>query len=186
VSVPLTDTDIALLAGEIRRGNASAFAEFFQALWPDLFRFLYRLTRDRQAAEDLTQDAFARFWLARERIDPDLGPRYYLYRIARNLAADDLSRRSRTRRASDTGGEILIHLAYDPAEAYERSLAAHRLLKSLSILPERCRAVFVLTRYHDFSYEEVARTLDISLQTVKNQMNKALSLLRKVLAEEFE
>jgi RNA polymerase sigma-70 factor (ECF subfamily) len=184
--VPLTDTDIALLAEEIRRGNAPAFEEFFHALSPELFRFLYRFTHERQAAEDLTQDAFARFWLARERINPDLGPKSYLFRIARNLAADDLSRRNRTRRESDTGGDILVQLATDPTEAYERSLTADRLQRSLSILPERCRAVFVLTRYHDLSYEEAAQTLDISLQTVKNQMNKALSLLRKALAEEIE
>lgn len=182
----LAQEDIAWIVREINLGNAAAFKKFFQELYPQLFCFLYRYTRDREAAKDLTQEAFVRFWQARERIDADLGPRFYLYRIARNLALDNAREQKRTRRTSDLAEDVLVRLSYDPSDAYNCSLAADKLQQSLSVLPERCRAVFILSRYHDFSYGEIARSLDISIQTVKNQMNKALSLLRKCLADELE
>ena len=184
--MPVTDADIALLAARVRLGDAAAFKELFHALYPEVFRFLYRYTRDRQAAEDLAQESFVRFWQARERIDPELAPKFYLYRIARNLGCDHAAEQKQTRRESDLPENVLVRLSYDPAEGYERSLLADSVQKGLSLLPERCRAVFVLARYHDFTYEEIAVSLEISLQTVKNQMNKALSRLRKHLAEELE
>lgn len=184
--MPITDADIALLAARVRQGDGAAFKELFHALFPELFRFLYRYTRDRQSAEDLVQEAFVRFWQVRDRIKPDLAPKYYLYRIARNLGLDHAEHQKQTRRESDLPESVLIRLSYDPAEGYERSLMADSVQKGLSLLPERCRAVFLLARYHDFTYQEIAVSLEISLQTVKNQMNKALSLLRKHLAEELE
>ena len=184
--MPVTDADIALLAARVRAGDAAAFKELFHALYPDLFRFLYRYTRDRQSAEDLAQETFVRLWKVRERLDPDLAPKFYLYRIARNLGIDYAADQKQTRRESDLPESVLVRLSYDPAEAYERSLLADSVQKGLSLLPERCRAVFLLARYHELSYEEIAVSLEISLQTVKNQMNKALSRLRKHLAEELE
>lgn len=185
-ALALTQEDIALIVKEINLGNSTAFKKFFLELYPEVFCFLYRYTRDREAAKDLTQEAFVRFWHARERIDADQGPRIYLYRIARNLALDNAREQKRTRRTSDLAEDILVRLSYDPSDAYDCSLAADKLQQSLSLLPERCRAVFILSRYHDFSYQQIARSLDISIQTVKNQMNKALSLLRKCLADELE
>src|SRR5512147_1279299 len=109
--MPFTDADIALLAARVRLGDAGAFKELFHALHPEIFRFLYRYTRDRQAAEDLAQEAFLRFWQARERIEPDLAPKYYLYRIARNLGLDDAARRKQTRRESDLPENVLVRLS---------------------------------------------------------------------------
>ncbi len=184
--MPLPEADIAGIVKEIHLGDASAFKKFFHGLYPDIFRFLYRYTRDQEAAKDLTQEAFVRFWQARDRINGDLAPKLYLFRIARNLAVENACRQKRTKRESDLPENLLVRLSYDPSDAYERSLAADKIQESLSLLPERCRAVFVLSRYHDLSYQEIARSLDISIQTVKNQMNKALSILRKCLAEEVE
>ena len=57
---------------------------------------------------------------------------------------------------------------------------------ALSYLPERSRAAFILSRYHDMTYEEIAETMRISLQTVKNQISKALMILRKRLCADDE
>ncbi|MBP1656098.1 MAG: polymerase ECF-type sigma factor [Bacteroidetes bacterium] len=73
------------LVHEVRLGNEAAFREFFLHMQPEVFRFLYRYTRNRQAAEDLTQESFLRFWEARDRLDPKRRPPRYVFRIAGSL-----------------------------------------------------------------------------------------------------
>jgi RNA polymerase sigma-70 factor, ECF subfamily len=181
--VHLTDGQITSLVERIRVGQQEAFQEFFYTFQPQVFRFLYRYTRDVAIAEDLTQETFINFWEARERLDPTLAAKHYLFRIARNLALQCLARRMHTVPQMLVSNDILVALSQNPQEAYEHSFAADEVHRSLHFLPERCRAVFILSRYDDMSYQEVAQTLQISLQTVKNQMNKALAILRRQLTD---
>ncbi len=179
----LTDVQIASLVERIRIGQQDAFQEFFYTFQPQVFRFLYRYTRDVAVAEDLTQETFINFWEARERLDPTLAAKHYLFRIARNLALRCSARRKHFVPQTFVSNEILVELSQNPQEAYERSFAADDIYKNLHFLPERCRAVFILSRYDDLPYQEVAKTLQISIQTVKNQMNKALAILRRQLVD---
>ncbi len=180
-----TDFDVTSLVSGIREGKEESFREFFFLYNAQVFRFLYRYTRNRVLAEDLTQETFVSYWQARERIDPAIPPHHYLYRIARN-AALQVTRSRQTLPLTQCAEDTLINFSHNPEETYARSFAADEIQKSLSLLPERCRAVFILSRYDDLSYQEIAEALQISIQTVKNQMNKALAILRKRLAEHAE
>ena len=179
----LPDGAIERMVRAIRSGDRTAFREFFFVFQPEVFRFIFRLTRDRQIAEDLTQDTFLRFWEARERLDPTAAPASYLFRIARNLVLDAADRRKPAVDIASAPEDVLIRYSRDPEEEYARRLAADEVLAALTYLPERSRVAFVLSRYHDMSYDEIAATMQISLQTVKNQVSRALTLLRKRLAE---
>jgi RNA polymerase sigma-70 factor (ECF subfamily) len=64
----------------------------------------------------------------------------------------------------------------------EHELRAH-IRQAIDRLPERCRAVFLLSRYEELSYREIAEKLDISVKTVENQMGKALKIMREQLKE---
>lgn len=167
----------------IRAGNRDAFREFFFLFQPEVFRFIFRLTRDRHIAEDLTQDAFLRFWAARDRLDATGSPASYLFRIARNLVLDDADRRKPSVDIEAAPDEVLVRYSQDPEEEYARRLAADEVLGALTYLPERSRVAFVLSRYHDMSYDEIAATMQTSVQTVKNQISRALTLLRKRLVD---
>lgn len=171
------------LVCDIRAGSVASFREFFFLFQPEVFRFIFRLTRDRQLAEDLTQDSFVRFWEARERLDPAASPASYLFRIARNLVLDETERRRPVVAMTAAPEDVLVRYSRDPEEEYARRLAADEVLQALTYLPERSRVAFVLSRYHDMSYDEIAVTMQTSLQTVKNQVSRALMLLRKRLAD---
>ena len=172
------------LVEDIRAGNEASFREFFFLFHPDVFRFIFRLTRDSRVAEDLTQDTFVRFWEVRQRLDPAGAPASYLFRIARNLVLDDAAHRLRTVDIAQAEDEVLVRYSQNPEEEYARRLATDEVLVALSYLPERSRVAFILSRYHDMSYDEIATTMSISLQTVKNQVSRALALLRKRLTDE--
>jgi RNA polymerase sigma-70 factor (ECF subfamily) len=181
----LDENTIPLLAEQIKQGDESAFEELFFRMQPNIFRFLYRFNSNREIAEDLTQETFIRFWQSREKLDSGLSPVAYLYRIARNLSLN-YSRDEKSTEPIGAATDYLISFFTNPEKEFEDSCLVDDFQKAIMTLPKRCREVFILSRYHDMSYSEIAETLEIALQTVKNQMNKAIAILRKRLSDYLE
>ncbi len=179
-----TNTIDELVRG-IKCGDRLAFKNFYYLMQPSIFRFLFRYTADISASKDLLQDTFIKFWEKRSELDESGSPKAYLYRIARNLALNHVSR-SKKRMDSFNEENPLIQLAKNPQLDCEMKFLLSDLQKSIILLPERCRVIFILSRYHDFDYQEIADILNISIQTVKNQMSKSLSLLRNNLSHYLE
>jgi len=169
------------LLGRIKNDDENSFKEFFFLYQPGVFHFLYRYTLDCETAKDLTQETFIRFWLHRRDIDLSICSNAYLYRIARNLSINYSLKNSRTSRLEDEEN-TLIRLSRNPETEYDSVFFMDDYQKAIEKLPERCRATFILSRFSGFDYSEIAGILGVSLQTVKNQMNKALSVLKKLLA----
>ena len=69
-------------------------------------------------------------------------------------------------------------LSIDEDEAEERSQAEARLWTALDSLPEKCRQVFIMSKRDGLKYEEIAEELDLSVNTVRNQISKALKILK--------
>jgi RNA polymerase sigma-70 factor, ECF subfamily len=169
------------LIGQIKNNNAGAFKEFFCLFQPGVYHFLYRYISDPEAAEDLTQETFINFWSHKESINPDLSPKAYLYRIARNLALNYKNRKPPVSSFAENEN-YLVSIGNNPQQDYDKSFLIDDFQKAINLLPERCRATFILSRYEGLDYSEIAEVLNVSLQTVKNQMNKAFAVLRKQLA----
>jgi len=171
--------DTGQLIKGIIEGDLSAFEEFFIVFQPQIFRFLYYHIKEKEAAEDLTQEVFIKFWEARNRLDPDISPVAYLFRIARNLGYSYVTDKKTS--SNEPIDPDKIRQNFSEEQINLRFLLSD-LENALQKLPPRCREVFLLSRVQGMRYKEIAETLDISLQTVKNQMNKALSILRKILS----
>jgi RNA polymerase sigma-70 factor (ECF subfamily) len=74
-------------------------------------------------------------------------------------------------------------MASHAAAGVELSELEKRLHEAMNELPDRCRAIFLLSRFSGLGYKDIARELNISVKTVEAQMGKALKHLRKRLAE---
>lgn len=173
------------LIEKIRRGDQGSFEEFFFSHHKSVFNFLYRFTFDYDTASDLTQETFIKFWQNRENLDANKYPVAYLFKIAKNAALNSL--RSPVCVVSiDEQENILAGLYDNPENEYDNRFLLNDFQKALTLLPERCRAIFILSRYHDMPYEEIAQVMEISIQTVKNQMNKSLGILRSALSKYLE
>jgi RNA polymerase sigma-70 factor, ECF subfamily len=145
------------------------FAESYGALR----RYVQRLVRSRETAEDIVQEAFLRTY---EHGQGDRAPRAFLYSIARNLATDHY-RRGRAARAVAIGDPDQSDvLPQEPsAEATVLSDEETRLLKAaVARLPPQRRAVFTLKVFHACSYKEIAEQLGISTKTVENHIAQAV------------
>lgn len=173
--------DFDFLVRKIQNGDCEAFKKFFFLFQPGIYRFLYRYLCDKDAANDLTQDTFIKFWTNREQINPLLFPKSYLYKIARNLAINYLERNQSISNTTFRRVDDLSLVLY-PDEEYDKYFIIDDLQKAINELPERCKTTFILSRFEGFDYSEIAEIMHVSMQTVKNQMNKAISVLKKRLS----
>ena len=138
------------------------------------------MVRDKDAAEDIVQEVFIRFWNKKEDLPKDLDPKAYLFKSVYNASLNFIAEQKKSTKVE---AETLINVeANEKADGeilHQETAEAIRL--GLEELPPACKNVFLLSRNEDLSYKEIADTLDISIKTVEAQMSKALRILRKHL-----
>jgi RNA polymerase sigma-70 factor, ECF subfamily len=161
---------------------ASRDREAFEVLYRRYIRSVFGLAlqrlRDRERAEDATQETFAAVWRSAGSYKPERGPAApWLYAIARNAVVDRL-------RARDDMPVEPPDMTSDepgPADRAESSYVSWRVHRALETLPVREREVVELAYWSGLSQSEVASFLDIPLGTVKTRTRSALSHLADVL-----
>ena len=167
------------LVERIRAGDAEAFAELFRATYPGLCLFVARHVRSSAVAEDIVQEIFLGMWQRRETLDVRQRLQAYLFSAARNRALNHIKHERVVHRWEET--QLWQEPAQSPAvddDVLVSELAA-ALDAAIARLPERCRAVFVLSRRRGMSYAEIAAELGIAVKTVDAQMGRAMRLIRE-------
>lgn len=166
----------------LRTADERVFMEtLFRVFYRPLGNVIYRVVRDRDAAEDLVQDVFARVWNNRQTIEITSTWRAYLYRAAMNAALRYQQRSSRST-SLDDAPPAAEPVAADSLAGLHHAEAESAVAAALAHLPTQCRAVFEMSRFEEMSYREIAETLEISPKTVENQMGKALRIMRTQLS----
>jgi RNA polymerase sigma-70 factor, ECF subfamily len=179
---PPTRTSSAIDDVEIMRriqaGDERALDEVLARYWQPLVRYAWNLTGARDAAEDAAQEALVRLWQKRAAWTATTSLRGFLYRILRNHVLNE-KRAERVRlRWRDRILRSGRPRVPTPADLFDDEELAEAVQAAIDALPDRRREVFVLSRFSGLSYEEIATTLEISPQTVANQMTAALRTLR--------
>lgn len=162
-----------VIMAEPATGRDADFAAYMQARQASLLRTAYLISGDRQTAEDLTQTAFAKLYLAWDKVRDQGSIDGYVRRIVVN-EHNSLWRRAWKRRelSSDQLPEHAHHDDYDAG-------AGRELWDLVQTLPKKARAVVVLRYYEELSEAETAEVLGISVGTVKSQASRALAALRE-------
>ncbi len=198
----LDQIDDLTLVTQAKSGGRDAFGLLIQRYGKAILNLINKMVPDRGIAEDLWQETFV---LAIENIDSyeprsgglGIGFASWLYRIATNLALDELRRRGRWGMFSLESlkprytGEPDNDAPYDPPsdqpeasvllEAKEDIEHVRRALDSLA--PDR-RMILVLREYQDLSYDQIATILRVPLGTVRSRLARAREQLRKALLQE--
>jgi RNA polymerase sigma-70 factor (ECF subfamily) len=158
------------------RMDEDAFRGFYDRTARPLWAYLFRLTGNRSAADDLLQDAYYRFLRADAPLGSDAHRRHYLFRIATNLAADGL-RRQRTRPM--TSGSDPDLLATPAAEAaLNRRIDVNAAMSRLRV---RERAMLWLAYGHGASHEEIARVVGVRTGSIKPLLLRARRRLASLI-----
>lgn len=191
-----TSSDVDLMRLFIA-GDEGAFEALVIRYEEPLLNFFFRLTRNRQAAEDLTQETFLRVMRARDSYTVKATFRTYLYRIARNLWIDryrslrgrpkPLSLDARGPDGSDGSvAERLEGQAPRPGERLELAETHGLLEAAIAELPGSQKEVFVLWLETGMKYAEISKVLDIPVGTIKSRMHTATHRLKEALRRHME
>jgi len=158
------------------------FTIIFNEVYPGLCRFLECFMGGQEGAlaahEDIAQESFMRFYRSGPAGLQSREARFWLYRVARNLALNEMSRRHVRSRLWSKVAEIFNRDGTNPAEEFEQEERKKMVLDLLQSLPEYQRAALLLREQSEMSYREIARVLDVSESKVKVDIFRARSALR--------
>lgn len=168
------DTDLVIRA---QQGDQAAFAGLAAAVYGRLQQVSFRVLRDRQLAQDATQQATLSMWRNLPQLKDPARFEPWSYRICLNACYNEARRRGRTL------PEIGPRAYREPAVAggYEAVVDRDELERGFRRLSLEHRTVLVLHHYLGMSLEQVAETMDIPLGTVKSRLNRALANMRRAL-----
>lgn len=172
-----TFTDAALFQ-RLQAGDAAAFTEIYHRYWDLLFTQAMRLLKDADEAQDLVQELFTTLWLKASSIPSGSNLSGYLYVSLRHKVLNVIRHQKvQQHYLSDLSKFVEAHKDQTLETLYNKELQ-QIIATEINQLPEKMKAVFLLSREADLSHKEIADQLDISHQTVKKQVTNALRILR--------
>lgn len=174
--------DLQLLE-KIKQGDSIAFRMLFDRYWEGLYLFAWKRLKSRQDAEDVVQHVFMKIWEHRSTRNVQLSLQAYLYRSVyyeviaalKNIAAGSEELSVVTEQTLPVFSNVLEKLTVDELNEI--------ISKAINELPARMQLIFKLSREEDYSIKEIAELLQLSEQTVKNQLTLALARLRKPMLD---
>jgi len=172
-----------ILIDRLRDGDELALTELYNKFWQALFMSAYNVIKDKELCEDIIQDIFMNIWHNREKIEIHISLKGYMYACARYQVFNHLRKNK---------GKIHVELFDDlekrflsttPETQFMHDELVQQLNKIIESLPEKCQAVYKLSREEQLSHKEIAERLNISTKTVENHITKALHTIRSSMGE---
>lgn len=166
------------LMESFQQGNLGAFDLIYQQLYEPLYCFLFRYTCEEQLSIDIVHDTFERLHKVKSDYKRQKGTvKSYVFQIAYRLLINKLNRRKKWR-------TLLPFLVPSSVISYssDEKLVIQQAITSL---PEKQKAVILLTYYHDLTQEEIAQILSVPIGTVKSRLHHAMKTLKEELREDF-
>jgi len=177
--------DRDLLAG-VRGRDSDALARFFDLAFPYVFTLALRLTRNKERAEDITQEVFLKIYRATDRLETDVSAKPWVTTITYNAFRDETRRLAArpeelvdpiimTTHSTDTGTPETELIRREREQMVERALQD---------LDEESRAVVILHDYCERPHEEIATLMGISHAAVRKRHSRALKRMTEFIRGE--
>jgi RNA polymerase sigma-70 factor (ECF subfamily) len=163
---------------QIAGGSHTAFREIFDRYFDRIYGVAYSLVKSPMIAEDMTQDIFLKIWEKREMLTDVQKLDAYLFRVARNHILNEFRNKVKEQDFS----EYLCNFFRETADNPEQHLIFTELeevvSRAVEHLPPQQREIYRLCREDGLRQEEIAEKLQISVNTIKQHMNRALKFIR--------
>ena len=164
--------------------NEIDFEQLFRTFFTPLCQFARKYTNNLDSAKEIVHDVFITLWEKRQGIDPDKQIKSYLFTSVYNRSLNYI----RDNKKFDKNIELSeLSKTIDESNSIEAKMDSvvlnARIQQALQKLPEKCREIFILSRFKELKYAEIAKKLNISVKTVEAQMTKALKILREELKD---
>jgi RNA polymerase sigma-70 factor (family 1) len=161
------------------------FDTLFNEYFDRLVYFSWQIVNDKEQARDIAQDSFVKYWHQRESVLPNkTAVKNFLYSTVRNASLNNI------RHSKIVEGYVQLHGTAEPAhppvtDAIITAEVTAHIHAALQSLPASHREISILSFFEDKKNHEIADELDMSINTVKKQKQRALQLLRMKLSPEL-
>jgi RNA polymerase sigma-70 factor (ECF subfamily) len=159
------------------------FSRVFQLVYPIIFRVTLRITGREDLAEEVCQEAFIRYYDRVDRFPSDDEAKYWLIRVAKNLALNVAKRSGREVHAYERVAFERDEETPSGEDELLRKETEREVQAALERLPAKMKSVLVLKEYGQLSYKEIGSVLGISEGNVKVRVHRARERLQKLLQE---
>jgi RNA polymerase sigma-70 factor (ECF subfamily) len=158
------------------------YEEMFRTYYSSLCYFAQKYVADMDACKEIVHNVFVLIWEKRSEFDFEKPAKSYLFTSVYNRCMNYLRDRKKfiDHEVSEITPEHSGVINQDHLESAELESQIWKVIRSL---PEKCREIFMLNRFEEKKYAEIAQRLNISVKTVEAQMSKALKILREHLKD---
>lgn len=172
-------TDDLQLLARIKVGESRAFDLLFVKYYPNLLHFSRSLLPyPSDEAEDVVLEVFHQFWRSRDTINIHSSLSAFLYVSVKNRIYDYRRKLKLNTPLEDIHGDTMASQE-GPDHTLNYKEAAENIEKLIRLLPERMQLIFRMNREDELSYQEIADLLEISINSVKTQMYRAIKFLKE-------
>lgn len=153
------------------------FEELFRANYSRLYFYAFNLINSQACAEDIVEDTFSYLWENYDTVVGDISPLPLLYSLVRNKCIDHL-------RHCDVKNKYECHISLSPEQWEDNDDDEHhqeriaKVMSAINLLPPQTRKVFEACYLHGKKYKEIAEEMNITVNTVKTHLSRALSFIR--------
>ena len=170
----------------LKKGDRVAFYNIYERYCNRLFGFVLRYIKVEADAEGIVQEVFIKIWESRNKLDAYTSFESFLFTIAYNTTISLLRKRVNEQKYLKHLKSIQqIQKAPDLTDELQLNELNEQIQTLLEELTSRQKEIFQLSREEGLTHEEIARKLDISLNTVKKHMTNALSFLKANLGKDL-
>ena len=167
----------------LQQGNVLVFEKIFKNYYETLCNYANSFINDLDEAEEIVQTIFITCWEKRSQIDIHTSVKSYLYQAVHNQCLNKIKHD----RVKQTHFEYITYQNNIESSDGCQNMIGKELDEMINIsinsLPPQCRTVFMLSRFENYSYAEIAKELNLSVKTIENHMGKALRIMRMQLAD---
>lgn len=164
-----------------------AFGQLYISCFHNLQKFANSIIKNRELSEEIVSDVFIKIWQNRATLSEIENLKLYLYISTKNTALNYLSRHFRKTTVSlDEMALNIPSVSYNPEKLMITDEAVKKIEFAIQNLPLRCRLIFKLAKEDGLKYKDISKLLNISINTIDNQMAIALKKISGAINFDFK
>ena len=175
-----------LLIKNILKDDVKSFEKLFSMHYNVLFAYALRFIKDREDAKEIVNDSFLKLWENRKQIKQSVSSlKPYLFQIVHNKSINYLKKHANQETIPVADFMFLEEKLEMTLSQIDYAELNKLITKAIDKLPPKRKEIFMLSRFSELKYTEIAAELGISLKTIENQISRALTFLRSELKNEL-
>ncbi len=171
---------------KVKKNDKKTFELIFNKFYNSLCLYSFGVVKDEEVSKEIVADVFLKLWQKRQQIEFIHGLKPYLFRSVLNASLDHLDtvKKNNQYQKVEITDKIKELVAYDGENIIDKLFlddVEKDVEQAINNLAPQCKEIFCLSRFYQLTYEEISTKLNISINTVKTQMCRALESLREQL-----